>query len=91
MMVIYASRVFVSVKTESPCQYIVHADTVIEIFMDTTLRKKFDDVYRLKNLLKSNLFKGLSEMTFDAHPIHIVITRNKQVAEAVKKSIMAKF
>ncbi len=80
-------KVKLKVKSAMPCQYIVHGDTVVEIFMSDALRKKMDEVYKLKGILKFNIFEQLVEMTHGRNEIQLVITRNKQIAERVRNEI----
>jgi len=71
----------------SPCEYIVHGDTVVEIFTSDGLKKKMGEVYRLKKVF--NLFEQLSEMTYKEYGIQLVITRNAAIAKKIRKTIQA--
>jgi len=73
---------------DSPCEYIVHGDTVVEIYMADALKKKMTDVYRLKHLF--SMFDNLSEMTFKEYGIQLIITRNAAIADKIRKSIQEK-
>ncbi|MFH1071969.1 MAG: hypothetical protein V1743_00915 [Nanoarchaeota archaeon] len=84
-------EVKLGVKFSSPAEYIVHGDSVVQIFMDEQLQKKMDEVYCLKGIVKGDLFSQVSDMTYTDYGIQLIITRNAKVADRVKKEILAHF
>jgi len=77
----------IGVKFSSPCDYIVHGDTVVEIYMAKELQKKMDQVYSIKNVFKYNLSQELGNLVYHNYGIQIIITRNKEIAEQIKEQI----
>lgn len=75
------------VSYSSDCDYIVHGDTVVQIYMNPELKAKMDKVYSLKSFL--SIFKELTDMTFMEYGIQIVITRNSAIAEQIKTNIIS--
>jgi hypothetical protein len=69
----------------SPCDYIIHNNTIIQIYLNQKLKSKMDRLYSLKSLAKLNIFNELSDMTYEESEIHIIILRNKDVVNAYKK------
>jgi hypothetical protein len=63
---------------------IIHGDCVVQIFMDEELAKKMDKVYSLKGIIRFDLFRQISAMTYDEHPIDLVITRNPKIAQKMR-------
>lgn len=76
-------KVTLGVKSATS-EYIIHGDCVVQIFMDNALTKKMDKVYSLKGLIKLDLFRQISAMTYDEHIIDLVITRNAKIAQQMK-------
>jgi len=72
-------------KREAPCEYIVHADCVVQMFFPEELVKTMDDVYSFK--VKSDFLQKISDMTFKEYGIEIIITRNASVAEKIRKEL----
>ncbi|MBU1976294.1 MAG: hypothetical protein KKG59_07880 [Nanoarchaeota archaeon] len=78
-------------RFQSVCEYIVHGDSVVEIFMDPGLKKKMDQVYGLKGIVSLDLFNQLSDMTYKEYGIQLVITRNAKIADQVRNQIEKQF
>lgn len=80
---------FVKVKLRStdnsPGDYIIHDDTVIQIYLNSKLKSSMNKLYSLKGLATLNLFNELSEMTYENNKIQIIIIRNKDIADSYKK------
>lgn len=74
-------------KFTSSCDYIVHRDTVVQIYLSQALRKKMDTVYCLKGLVSLKLIDQLAAMTFTTYGIEVVITRNSNIANQVRQHI----
>jgi len=80
-------KVKLGVKFTSSCDYIIHNNTVIQIYINPKLKKQMDKLYSLKSLASLNLFNELSDMTYKKNKIEIIITRNKTIAEQIKNNL----
>ncbi len=79
------TNVKLGVKFDSPSEYIVHGDCVVQIFMSNEFNSKLDDIYKSKNILKIPF--AIQDLTYNPNEIQIIITRNKKIAESIKASI----
>jgi hypothetical protein len=72
-------------------EYIVHGDSVVQIFMDEKLKKKMDDVYSLRGLIRQDLYRQVSDMTYEPYRIQLIITRNSEIAQHITQQIQKHF
>jgi hypothetical protein len=79
-------KVYLGRNSNLPCEYIVHGDCVVEIYMDDKLSKKMDEAYSMKHPL--SLFNEFSDITYGDHEIQIVITRNQKIADKIREQII---
>lgn len=82
-------KVILGTRIPAGAQCIVHGDCVIQIFMPESLRKRMDEVYSVRGMVKRDLFRRVTDMTYDECGIDLVITRNKDIAEQVRERILA--
>lgn len=79
--------VHLGMKFMSSCDYIVHEDTVVQIYLSQALRKKMNIVYSLKGLVSLKLLDQLAAMTFTEYGIPIIITKNREIADQIRQNI----
>ncbi len=65
---------------------IIQGDCIAKIYMPKELRERMDNFYRIRGF-SFNAINELSELTFASYPIKIMIIRNKQMAEEMKKQL----
>ncbi|MBS3109291.1 hypothetical protein J4227_02065 [Candidatus Woesearchaeota archaeon] len=88
----FLGNIKVGVNLNLPADTWVHGDCVIQIFMPEKLRSRMKNAYSLsKEFLSFNKIDILTEMTFEKHPIEIVITRNPSVAKKIKEKVLKYF
>ena len=84
-------KVKLGVKWTTPCEYMIHGDCVVQIYIPDKLKKNIKNIYCLKNIIRLDLFKQITDMTYKNHPIQIIITRNKQISNQIKENIKSYF
>jgi len=85
------AKVKLNIDMQTPCQYMLRNDCVIQIFMDEELKIKMNNLYKLKGVINLNLFQELIDITNKEYGIEVIITRNKKIADQIKNKIKSYF
>ena len=80
-------KVKMGVAVDFTCDTMVNGGCIVQVYMPEDLKRKMDRVYSLKSIATLNIFKEVYDMTYDHHPIEVIITRNKEIAEQCKQRI----
>jgi len=73
------------VKLDQFFDMIIQGDCVARIYMPKELRERMNKVYRSKNPFNFKIIDEFSSHTYHEYPIKIIITRDKQMAQDIKK------
>ena len=65
-------------------QYIIVNNKMLEIYFEEKLNKKMNSIYSISNLITSNLFKEIDELTYNDYEIYIKVVEDKKVIESIK-------
>jgi hypothetical protein len=84
------AKVKFGVKFDDFFDIIIQGNCIAKIFMPKELREKMDKAYRTKNILNMKIIDEMSDFSYGQHPIKMIITRNKELADEIKELIQSK-
>jgi hypothetical protein len=81
------SKVIFRTKFDEFFDIIIQGDCIAKVYMPKELRKRMDKLYRFRSL-SFNIIDELSDITFANYPIKIIITRDKEMVQDLKKEYL---
>jgi hypothetical protein len=71
--------------------FIVQGDTIAQFYYENYFRQKINTLYRKTTEIKNIDYQKLQELATEKTNIHVVVIRNKELAEAKRNEILAMF